>query len=135
MTHRFGWAALVVVGMAGVPSLADEVKPADLPKARLEAAQDTFKGIQDRAKIDPNFHAAGEMLYLWSRRWMDAEQSLATDKAGRITALRGHLERMRKLEELTAENRKQGMVAAYEVSQARYYRVEAQIRLDEAKGK
>jgi hypothetical protein len=112
-----------------VPSMAEEVKPADLATERLEAARETFKGIVERLKINPNFHASGEMLYLWSRRWMEAEQALATDKAGKTAALRGHVERMRKLEAAAAEGRKQGMVPAYEVSQTRYYRIEAEMWL------
>jgi len=122
--------------MAGTAAsdTADQAKPADLAKARAAAAQETYEGQVCRHAIDasgPTF----ESIYLWSRRWLEAEQALATDKAGRLAALQAHLDRMRKWEATKTEQRKQGFVAAYEVPQARFYRLEAEIWLAEAKGK
>jgi hypothetical protein len=126
--------AVLIVATASTRGRADEANPLDLAKARAAAAQETYEGQVRRHAVDasgPSF----ESIYVWSRRWLEAEQALATDKAGRLAALQAHLDRMNKWEATKTEQRKQGFVAAYEVPQARFYRLEAEIWLAEAKGK
>jgi hypothetical protein len=133
MTRQFFLAGLVLLA-ASAPGPADEAKPADLAKARADAARETYEGVVNRHQVDPN-GPSFESIYLWSRRWMEAEQALATDKAGRLAALQGHVDRMKKWETIKTEEVKQRLAPKYEASQARFYRLEAESWLGEAKGK
>jgi len=130
MSLRVFLIAFVLTGVMAEKGTADNTKPADLARARAEAARETYEGILLRRTQQPA-ESPLEAVYQWSRRWMEAEQSLAPDKAGKAAALRGHLERMRKLETTTAEHRKGGFAAAFEVSQTRFYRIEAELWLVE----
>jgi cobalt-zinc-cadmium efflux system membrane fusion protein len=109
--------------------LAPEARPAAAnAKARLGAAQAVYKGLLARRRSDPNFQASLERLYHWSLRW-GAAQAEGGTKKDRLAAAEAHLARMRELENQTREQRKKGMAAAYEVSEAEFFRLAAENRL------
>jgi hypothetical protein len=58
-----------------------------------------------------------------------AEQDMATNKAGRVEALRGHLERMAKLWAKVARVKKLGFSNTLDVNEAEYYHKEAEFWL------
>jgi len=127
--------ALTVLVLAGVVSftVGEEPKPADLAKELAEAAQQAYEGHLRRRAVEPA--APLESIYTWSRRWMEAAQTVDPSKKGRSTAIQAHLDRMKQLETKTAEQRKGGFAAAFEVAQARFYRIEAELWLAEARTK
>ncbi len=71
--------------------------------------------------------------YFWSRLVLDAQQDLLATKANRITALEGHLDRMRRLETLVKRVRKLGFGFSTDVGATEYYRLEAERLLEKAK--
>jgi hypothetical protein len=133
MTRQF-FLAVLILAAAAPRGLADEAKPAELAKARAAAARETYEALLGRYAIDPK-GPGFESIYLWSRRWLEAEQAAAADKAGRLAALQAHLERMKKWETIKTEALKQGLAPKYEVPQARFYRLEAESWLAETQGK
>ncbi len=54
-------------------------------------AENTLKSVLDRSRA--------ELLYLWSRRWLEAQREEAPGtKADEVAAIEGHLGRMKNLE-------------------------------------
>jgi outer membrane protein TolC len=103
-----------------------------LYRARLEAAQQTFKvALADLrvAKVDC------EKVYLWSKRWLEAEQALSTTKAERVTACQAHLKRMEDLRKVVMALYKVGKVAQSEVVGLEFYVAEGRVWEAEAMGK
>jgi hypothetical protein len=62
----------------------------------------------------------------WSRRWMDAERELAKSTAERVAALRGHFERMNKLEE-EVQMYARGTIPIQQLAATKFYRAEAEL--------
>jgi hypothetical protein len=77
--------------------------------------------------------AAGEVLYRWSRRWLNAERQLSARPADQVAALEAHLQRMRRLEALVQKVQRSGQTTIDEISATEYYRVEAEIWLLQAR--
>ena len=72
--------------------------------------------------------ATAEDLYLWSRRWMEAQ--LASDlREVKIAAAREHLARMTQLEAATVIRHEAGRESAAVEAAAEFYRVEAELLL------
>ncbi len=97
-------------------------------KDRLDAARRTYEltmaSIRDsQTKVDP------ERLYQWSRRWLDAQVSLATTDADRNAALAAHRDRMKDLSKLTAALIKSGLAPAADEAAAEYFELEAELLL------
>jgi RNA polymerase sigma factor (sigma-70 family) len=75
-----------------------------------------------------------EVLYRWSRRWMDGEFAASKTKAERISAAEAHLKRMKDLEKAAPELKKVAdFFPASAEAAATYYRLEAEGLLDEAR--
>jgi hypothetical protein len=123
--------ALLLLG----PELAGRAddKAAENARARLEAARAVYKGIFERRKVDAREPLDFEKLYLWSRRWMEAEKELAARKAERAAAAQGHVDRMKGLEELAKKLHKEGFLSAVELPAAEFYRLEAERWLEKEK--
>jgi hypothetical protein len=68
-------------------------------------------------------------VYGYSRLRLIAEQDLASNKAGRVEAARGHLERMAKLWAKVARVKKLGFSNTLDVNEAEYYHKEAEFWL------
>jgi hypothetical protein len=71
----------------------------------------------------------GEWVYHWSKRWLRAENDLATGHDDQLAAYQAHLERMRELEGIVSrlQQAKAGLATIDELSSTRYYRIEAEI--------
>jgi hypothetical protein len=124
---------VLILATAATRGTADDAKRVEFAKASAEAARKVYEAMVDRAGIDPRFDPDPERLYLWSRRWMEAEQAVAGEKAGRVAAAQAHFARMKKWEAAFEEKRKNGTAPAYQVPQVRFYRLEAEMWLAETK--
>jgi hypothetical protein len=122
----------------GSLALADDKEPAAVDatsgKALLEAARAAYEGYIKRRQNDVSQPSNPEYLYRWSRRWMEAELALGKDKTTRSSAYTAHLERMRKLEEFQEKRVQAGLASKFELPAVKFYRIEAEEWLAEAKG-
>ena len=113
------------------PIPADQVAAlAELLQARHRAAQKQFAETwvyyrQARTDAFP--------VYVWSHFVLQTQFDLSDKKPDQIAALEGHLDRMRKLEELLKKVRRLGFGQAIEVGAVEYYRIEAEYWLAHAK--
>jgi beta-lactamase regulating signal transducer with metallopeptidase domain len=102
-------------------------------KAMLEAAAKTYEATA--AGYDAGT-APGQDVYVWSRRWLDAERSLAKNNRDQLAALTAHWERMRALyrrvEALYRHGSKGGELEKYFA--LRFYVAEAELFLADAGG-
>lgn len=106
---------------------------AELAKAKVEAAKRTYD-YSVRDNKEGRFLSV-EMVYRWSRRWLEAEREYNNKPAARVAAYRDHLERMRDLEKITRERFRARFIQIEEVTATEFYKVEAQIWLAEAEPK
>jgi hypothetical protein len=77
--------------------------------------------------------ASEELLYRWSRRWLEAEKQLGKRPADQVAACRGHLERMRDVERIVRKLQLSGVTTLDQVNSVEFYRVEAEMWLLQAK--
>src|SRR4051812_23796583 len=88
---------LAAAGWAVVAATPAGPKPdAGNAKARADAARSVYEGVLRLHSVEPRARHY-ELLYRWSRRWMDVEQQ-AAGKSQRVAAAKAHLSRMRDLE-------------------------------------
>ena len=66
-----------------------------------------------------------EYYHDWSVRWLHAERDLSRTKTEQITALEGHLNRMKLWKERLDDSVKEGAAATHEASAAEFFRLEA----------
>lgn len=120
------------IGVEAAPETDSAKELARLAKVRLEAARKTYtvswKNYRQR-------HASQDFLYLWSVRWLESEKLVNQQPAEQLTAYKGHLGRMRQLEELITNLQRAGQATVDEVSAAEFYRSEAELWLLQAKEK
>jgi hypothetical protein len=121
----------VRVSIAGPPTGAGTE---ELTRQRMGAARDAYQFAWDAFKPFDLSKGDGEAAYRWSRRWMEAERDLASTEAGRVAALRGHLERMRGLED-EVRGYIGSTIPLPQLAATRFYRAEAETWLAEAKAK
>jgi hypothetical protein len=103
-------------------------------QARLDAAHVIYDGMIDGHRFNPDKIPFDERIYVWSRRWMDAQRDLAVNKEAKVKAAEEYLERMQKGEKHAIEL---GWLtlAPYQVKAWEFYRLEAEHWLAEAKAK
>jgi hypothetical protein len=101
-------------------------------KARLEAASKVYRILSQSRSQAP---LDGEKLYWWSRRWMEAQQDLSEKKVDRVAAVQGHLDRMKKMEDVVRELYRNKFVSVVEMTAQEFYRLEAEGWLARAKAK
>jgi len=121
------------------PVLADEKSPvtadADSAKTLLEAAKTAYEGYFQRRQVDVAAPNDPEFAYRWSRRWLKSERALDNAKEKRVAATAAHLERMRKLEAFQEKLVEQHFASKLELAPVKFYRIEAQQWLAEAKAR
>ena len=128
-------SVVVLVASMLLPCCRADDPPANaLAKARVDAAKETYQGMVKHRQFDPN-GPSFESIYTWSHRWMEGEQALATNQTGKLAALQSHFDRMKEWESVISEFSKKGLAPAYEVSQGRYNRLEAESWLADANKK
>lgn len=103
-----------------------------LTQARLDTARAIFRQGMDHVK-----GSIGLPLELlpWSRHWMDEQIALSTGEAERLAAIQAHVDRMKELEALLRAYAEQGRGRAMDANQGKYFRLEAEQMLAEAKAK
>ena len=115
------------------PESAPAKVPERLARAKVDAARKTYeilwKNYQD--ELIP----VVEVVYRWSRRWLEAELELKGPKADQEAAHLAHLNRMRDLARIARERRRFKINTVEEVSAAEFYCTEAEIWLEQAKMK
>jgi hypothetical protein len=108
-------------------------KPAALQKGLLEAARKAYEFDALRSR---NAEAVSpEEIYLWSRRWVEAEVDLAKTKGARVDAHRDHLDRMKTLEARTKALAAAGQGREGDAVAGRYFRIQAELWLEHAQAK
>jgi hypothetical protein len=102
----------------------------------VDAARKVYEGMLNRMRIDAAFKLDSDALYLWSRRWMEAQREVASSKAERTAAAEAHLERMRKWEKLVVGAKGAGgFYSPTDVAAAEYYRLDAEALLGQEQGR
>ena len=114
----------------GVKSLADLAKER---LAVLDEMDRLRKAVLKTGQI-PSASVELEGEYAWSRRRMEAEGEVSGKKAGDVAAAEAHLNRMKDLEELAKGRAAGAQGSALDALAARFYRLEAESRLLEARG-
>ena len=137
MSRISRFAALVIV-MFGSASLlhaepdAEQAKTlAKLAKIRLDAASKTYQVLWQNYR--EGRRSSDELLYRWSKRWLDAEREVHAQPAEQVAALKGHYDRMVDLERIIRKVSQAGQGTVNELSAAEFYRTEAELWLLEAK--
>lgn len=148
---RFAAILAAVIGVFGLGAighnLAFQGAPAPaakkVPKELLEKRRDAAKGaweiklaIGKRAFAPKgNFNPKISDLLGWSERWLDAELPLCEKKAERIAALKAHVDRTRKVEQMAMAIEKFAGATTADIKAATYERLNAEIRYFEETGK
>jgi RNA polymerase sigma factor (sigma-70 family) len=70
-----------------------------------------------------------------SRRLLEAEQLLNRDKANQLAGLEHHLKRMKEAEAINQDRFNAGRIPVQDLAEARYYRIQAELWLGQAKAK
>jgi len=124
---------LAELALLASDAAANEPGLAALAKLRRDKAAKIFDGLLDgfNEPAPPGQKRAFgggrfEALYQWSRRWMEAEQELATKEAGRRAAIEEHHKRMAKVVKLADALLGAGEVSANDKEAAEFYRLEAE---------
>ena len=102
---------------------------AKLAQARYEAALAQFD--LEWAYFQQN-RTESLHVYYWSRLVLDARRDLGETPADRIAALKNHLVRMQKMEDLIKRIRRLGFGLSADVGATRFYRLEAEYWLARA---
>lgn len=105
---------------------------AGLKKALVEAAKSTYQ--EDLARLKNLQASSPEDLYVWSRRWLDAEVDLAGNKEERVAAHQRHLDRMKDLERRAKAMAAAGQGRQSDATAGTYYRTQAELWLTRAQG-
>ena len=139
------WFVLIVLVFSFVPIVAAPAQPEgkappEVLKAQRDAARKTYELY---AKYYPSLPPVVvspisdvEKCYLWSRRWLEAERQLVGDGDENRVAVAAHLDRMKKLEEMTRKRSDAGSGAwSLDDAAAAFYRAEAETWVAQAKGK
>lgn len=116
-------------GEAGRPAKEGPAGKA-LVEARLAIARDAYEvGMALWRRGRAELTEAPD----WSRRWMDEELRLATAPAARLAAITAHLERVRTIEQIAAARKEAARGTDLDILKARYYRLEAEEMLADAR--
>lgn len=111
-----------------------------LRTARLKLAENGYRAVLEglnQTKRQGNvvvYVGQPERAYDWSQRWLEAEQDLAKDNAGKTAALEAHLQRLAVLEE-KVKQLSFDLLPKAAVWDAEWHRLDAQLSLARAKEK
>lgn len=110
------------------PEKAATVSPLAITRYRAAVEQyDVTWSYYRQARID------SYQVYVWSRLVLESRRAMAVKLAEHVTALEDHLDRMKKLEELVKKIRRLGFGRSSDVGASEYYRLEAELWLEQAK--
>jgi hypothetical protein len=129
-------AKLAALDEAQVKKLLDKAQVSDKLKALLKDKHEaSLKEARDRWQ---QLLAGKGMLILYldaSLRLLEAERDLSDKKEDQIGALDNHWRRMKAVEQITQKRFHAGLIEEADLSQAKFYRIQAEIWLERAKDK
>lgn len=122
-------AMVVLLALTGLSSApADPPRNAADPLSKL--GKERFRAAENQYDIVWSYYQQNRIeiyqVYFWSRLMLDARRDLGETAADRAAALKAHLERMKKLEDLVIKVRRLGFGRGYDVGASEYYRLEAE---------
>jgi hypothetical protein len=124
---------LLLAGLSVAPAAPDGARepagPEPLAQARYQAALEQYE--LEWSYFQQN-RTQSLHVYVWSRLVLDARREMGQTKADRIAALKAHLARMQKMEDLIRRIRRLGFGLSADVGATRYYRMEAEYWLAQA---
>jgi RNA polymerase sigma factor (sigma-70 family) len=103
-------------------------KPTEREKALIEAAQIQYEA---RWKEFVAGKTTADFLLPWSGKWLEATLRVCDQTSEKVDACKAHLERMKAAEEINKAKFDQGSIAVTQYEQCVYYRIEAEIMLDD----
>lgn len=138
-----GWPTVYVLDAKGIIRYRDVhgkeldtavdalVKEIETRRAKGEAARLVYEAMvkelhEGRGQVN------ADRLYLWSRRWMEAQRDVSPKKADQVAALEAHRDRMKDLRKTTEQRYKAGQGSHAEVLSVDFYIAEAELWLTEA---
>ncbi len=121
-------------GLAADPTGEKTVRTKKLAEERLSSARNAYEAAWAKFKPFDLSKGDGEIVYRWSRRWLESERDLTKSKAEWEAALQGHIERMKKLE-LEVQRYARGTIPFQQLAATQFYRAEAEVWLLEEKAK
>ena len=109
--------------------------PNDAVKRRANAQLDVVRQVFE---LRLQAHRQGEYpdlhdTYVWSRRWMDSQQTLSESRAERIGAIESHLARMKELEKTAKQRYEAAVMGIQDMMAFSFYVAEAELWLAEAR--
>jgi hypothetical protein len=125
---------LLLSGLSVAPAAPDATTgqpagPTPLARARFQAALDQFELVWSYFQQN---RTDSFQVYYWSRLVLDSRREMGESPDDRIVALKNHLARMQKMEELIRKIRRLGFGLSSDVGATRYYRLEAEHWLAQA---
>jgi hypothetical protein len=125
---------LLFAGLSIAPAAPDASRPATarrtaLAQARYQAALEQYELIWTYFQQN---RTDSFQVYYWSKLVLDSGREMGETPADRIAALKNHLVRMQKMEDLIRRIRRLGFGLSSDVGATRYYRLEAEHWLDQA---
>ncbi len=122
---------MVTTVLWAAPEGAPAKVPEKLAKAKVEAARKTYEVFWKNNK--EGLVPFVELIYRWSRRWLEAELELSDKKEDRAAAYRAHWDRMRQLAQVTRDRYRNRVNTIEEVTATDFYSAEAEIWIEQAK--
>jgi hypothetical protein len=113
------------------PAAKVEGRVRPLLEARLEAAREE---LDARKKEFEQGRGTLDLLLGAARRVLDSQRELSDKKAGRVAAVQAYFDVTREVEETVKGWHDAGRVAVQDWKEAQYYRLDAEIMLERAKG-
>ena len=110
-------------------TLNDEVKRK--ANAQLEVVRKVF-ALRLQAHRQGEYPDLDE-TYVWSRRWMDAQQTLSESRAERMAAIETHLARMKELEKTAKQLYEAAEIGIQDMMAFSFYVAESELWLAEAR--
>ena len=104
--------------------------PKELLQKQLETARAVFR--EDLARLKVGEAIFDEKFMMWSERWLDAELALSDKPTDQVAALKAHLDRIKEIEKLAEAWTRIGQGHASDALAATYFRVTAEIKLQQA---
>lgn len=135
------FAALLTMGLMLPAVTAADPPPKKEPRAALKKLAEAQLAIIRRmdelreesgsTMIGPTYSV--ERVFLWSKRKIDLEGDLMTSRDDRITALKGHLDRMTRFEDRMRPLFRERTISEMDFLAIRFYRLQAEYWLVKAK--
>jgi RNA polymerase sigma factor (sigma-70 family) len=111
------------------PDIEAEPKLEQLLKDQLEAAQTE---VDARTKEFQAGRGTLDVMLGGYRRLLEAQLATADKQEDKITALRAYFERAKEAEHVNQERFNAGLILVQDLAEPKYYRLDAEIRLDRA---